>query len=124
LGDIAFVRSDHAAARQQFEEALPIYREVGSRQGEANCIQGLGDVALAGGDAEEARANFQSALALYGSIPEPWSMGWTLCRLARLEADSVRRRELLASAVECWRGVGYDNLVDDLRIEFPGECPD
>jgi hypothetical protein len=92
--------------------------------GEANCICRLGEIALAGGDAEEARVNFQDALALHSSIPQPISMGWALRQLARLETDSARRRELLAKAVECWRGIGFDNLIDDLRREFPGECPD
>jgi tetratricopeptide (TPR) repeat protein len=124
LGDIALARSDHAAAHQRFEDALPIYREVGAQLGEANCIQGLGDIALAGGDAEEARVNFHDALALYSSIPQPNSMGWTLRRLARLETDSAGRRELMAKAVECWRGIGFDSLIDDLRREFPDECPD
>jgi hypothetical protein len=42
LGDIARARSDHEAARRAYEEALPLYRQVGDVLGEANCIQRLG----------------------------------------------------------------------------------
>jgi hypothetical protein len=41
LGDIALRRSDHEAARRAYEEARPLYRQVGDVLGEANCIQGL-----------------------------------------------------------------------------------
>src|SRR5437870_1576179 len=39
LGDIALARSDHATAQARYEEALPLFRRVGSLLGEANCIQ-------------------------------------------------------------------------------------
>ena len=38
-----------------YEEALPLYRQVGAVLGEANCIQSLGDIAFARSD-HEARA--------------------------------------------------------------------
>ena len=61
MGDIALARSDHEAARRAYEEALPLYRQVGSVLGEANCISGLGDIALGRSDHEQARSRYGDA---------------------------------------------------------------
>ena len=42
--------------RPRYEQALPLYRQVGDILGEANCIQSLGDIALERSDHEGARA--------------------------------------------------------------------
>jgi len=37
-------RSDHDGAKQAYERALPLYRQVGDVLGEANCIRNLDDL--------------------------------------------------------------------------------
>ena len=68
LGNIARRRSDHEAARRAYEEALPLYRQVGSVLGEVNCILSLGDIALARSDHEAARRAYEEALPLYRQV--------------------------------------------------------
>ena len=64
LGDIALLRSNHAEVRR-YEEALPLYRQVGDVLGEANCIQRLGDTALQRSDYLEAQRRYEEALSLF-----------------------------------------------------------
>ncbi|MCP4421919.1 MAG: hypothetical protein GY805_35345, partial [Chloroflexi bacterium] len=44
LGEVHVRLSEYEAARERYEEALPIYEAIGARLGQANCIQALGDV--------------------------------------------------------------------------------
>ena len=68
LGDIALERSDHDAGPRRYQQALPLYRQVGNVLGEANCIQGLGDIALERSDHDAARGAYQQAQPLYRQV--------------------------------------------------------
>jgi hypothetical protein len=91
---------------------------VGDVLGEANCIRSLGDIALARSQHEEARANFETALALYERIPEPYSMGWTQVRLARLATEEKERNALVRAARLAWTQIDRPDLVAQLDEEF------
>jgi tetratricopeptide (TPR) repeat protein len=113
LGNIALACSDRDAACKAYEQALPLYQQVGDILGEANCIRSLGDIALARSDHDAARTKFLEALRLYERIPEPYSVGHTHRRLARMVRGKARDGHI-AAARSAWSSINRADLVASL----------
>jgi tetratricopeptide (TPR) repeat protein len=118
LGDVALARSEHEQAKAHYEEALDLHRRVGSVLGEANCIQGLGDIALKESERDAAQGRFEQALALYERISEPYSIGLSHVRLARITDDRESRTRHLHEARVCFEKINRPDLVTQLGKEF------
>lgn len=56
------------AARAAYEQALLLFQQVGSVQGEAECIQGFGDIAQARSDYVAAERAYEQAMSLFQQI--------------------------------------------------------
>jgi tetratricopeptide (TPR) repeat protein len=109
LGDIAFARSDHEAARTSYDQALPLYRQIGAILGEANCIWSLGDITLARSDHEAARTSYEQALPLYRQVGD--ILGEANCikglgDIAHDRSDHEAARKSYALALPLYRQVG------------------
>jgi tetratricopeptide (TPR) repeat protein len=118
LGDIARDRSDHNSAQARYEQALALFEQAGAVRGQANCNLSLGDIALERADHDGARTRYGQALVLYQAIDAPYSIGWALVRLARLDsADSERARHWTA-ARQAWATIGREDLVESVKAEF------
>jgi tetratricopeptide (TPR) repeat protein len=118
LGYLTLDRSDHDGALDYYKRAMPLYQQVGSVLGEANCIQGLGDIARACSDHDTARSHYEKALLLFQRIKEPYSVGNTLLRLARIAPDTDDRDRCWKAAREAWASIGRDDLIASYRGEF------
>jgi tetratricopeptide (TPR) repeat protein len=118
LGDLALRSSDHDSARTRYEQALPLYKQVGDVLGEANCTAGLGHMALALSDHDNARTRYEQALSLYQAIAEPYFIGWTLVRLARLDATDSERASHWTTARQAWASIRREDLINSIRAEF------
>jgi hypothetical protein len=87
-------------------------------RGEARCINGLGEIALDRSDLDGARRHYEQALALYQAIPDPYSAGWTLVSLARLDPPGSERARHWSAAREAWTSTGREDLVESVSAEF------
>ena len=68
LGDVHRMLAEYAAARERYEQALPIYRAIGDRLGEANAIYSLGEIARLQQDFTTASTCYHDVLRIYTEI--------------------------------------------------------
>ena len=123
FGNIALAQSDCPEATRRFGEAILMYRQAGDQDGEAECLRGLGDAAKVQGNPATARDRYEEALALFALFGDPYQLGRTRRRLARVTESDERRRHVRA-ARDCWLGANRPDLVAEIDREFGAVGPD
>jgi CHAT domain-containing protein/Flp pilus assembly protein TadD len=63
IGYVHFQLGQRERAREHYQQALAIFREVGYREGEANSLKSLGDVCYSLGELQAALTNYRQSLA-------------------------------------------------------------
>lgn len=112
LARAAGFEGDSSAQAQYLERALRLYREMGDRLGEANCIQSLGDAAKGRARYEEAEARYAQALPLYREIGDRHGEAGCLYNHGKL-LRSVNRTEgaraAFAEAARIYSDIGLED---------------
>ncbi len=67
------------------------------------------------------RETWREALPLYEQIEEPYSIGQTARRLARVTDDPEEKRAYVEKARACWASIEREDLVRELQEEFGEE---
>jgi hypothetical protein len=60
----------------------------------------------------------EALAALYEAIREPYSIGWALVRLARLDPVDSQRTRHWQAACQAWTSIGRDDLIARVQAEF------
>lgn len=77
LGDTYTLFAEYGKAREAFNRALPICRETGYRQGEANCLSMLGKLFLNSFEFDKAQKHLEDAVSIYKKVND--RLGEALC---------------------------------------------
>ncbi len=96
LGDLALRQADLAGARESYDQALPLFEQIGDRLGQANTLKALGDLALRQAELAGARESYDQALPPFeqiGSRLGPSNTLKALGDLALRQADTAGARE-------------------------------
>jgi len=91
LGDLMVRLAELSQARGYYDQALPLYDQIGDRLGQANTLQALGDLMVRLAELSQARGYYDQALPLYDQIGDRLGQANTLKALGDL---MVRLAEL------------------------------
>ncbi|MGH3874897.1 MAG: TIR domain-containing protein, partial [Pseudonocardiaceae bacterium] len=116
LGDAASAQHRYDEARELYEQALPIHRDIGDQLGEANTLRSLGDTALAQNRYYEARELYEQALPIHRDIGDQLGEANTLRSLGDTALAQNRYDEADEQSFPIQRGTGGA----ERRLEKPG----
>jgi len=127
-GNLAAEEGDMAAAREDYEAALTLYRQIADGHGMACSLNNLGLVARSQGDGGTARALFEESLARHREGRSPRGMAMALSNLGALAMsadDYAAADEHLSASIEILETLGdesglaavLNNLADVSRFK-------
>jgi predicted ATPase/DNA-binding SARP family transcriptional activator len=102
-------QGDHAIAKEQWQEAVAIYRAYGDEREAARCLAELGGVAFAEGDLQEARRIYEETAELFREQGQTLREAVALSNLAAIAAQVDDLSESVGygeRAIELQREVG------------------
>ena len=82
-------------------------------------MKNLAFTALSRNDRDAAKKFFRNALEIYQEISELYSVGMTHRALAHLASDVDERNAHSMAAKTAWEAINRDDLINQLRTEFP-----
>jgi tetratricopeptide (TPR) repeat protein len=109
LAQAAAFAHDWPRQQQLLTQALPVYRQIGDRLGEANAIQALGDVARMQARYDEAAERYDQALPVYRQIGDRLGEANAIQALgdvARMQARYDEAAERYDQALPVYRQIG------------------
>lgn len=127
LGDVAAMEGRLVEGRDLYQQALPPYREIGDRLGEANVLRSLGEVARLQGRYDEARDLYQQALPTFREIDDRLGEANTLRGLgeALMPTDAHSAAGTLSDGARLYRLLGRADLaVEAQRLAADAEAAD
>ncbi len=128
LGDVHIKLSEYEQARARYDQALPIYNQIGAPLGEANCIKALGDVYIKLDEYEIACARYEEALSIYNQIGDRLgeansikALGDVHIRLSEYEKSRTRYEQATPIYNEIGDCLGEANCIKaigDVHLEL------
>ena len=108
-GDVERMQAQYDAAKIHYEQALSLYKGIGSKLGEANCLRSLGDLSFRISDDVGARGYFEQALPFYKEIGD--KLGEANCLrslgdLSFLISDNAGARGYFEQALSLYMEIG------------------
>ena len=107
-------------ARRAYADALPIFRDLGTRREQALCLGDLGRLEAAAGK-DAALGHLDAALELFRSLAAPPEMAWSLegkAWVLRRRGDLEGARRLMDQALAAIERHRFSQTSDTTRAEF------
>jgi tetratricopeptide (TPR) repeat protein len=106
-------RGDLQLAREEFQKALKLKREIGERRGEAAVLHNLGQIESQGNDKDAAVKNFSEALRIYQELADKPGEAGAFFQLGALAVQRDKIPEglrLMALAAVVLRSIKSDEV--------------